>query len=211
MAYKRNTDRLPIPPKDADVHNVVCHFCIVGCGYKAYTWPVNKQGGPEPDQNAFGADLTQQQPTLSEAWYAPSMYNIVKQNGRDVHMVVKPDFDCSVNSGLASVRGARLGELSYSTTNATQQQRLTQPMVWRYSGYYPTSGRTVGRRRHPIQKGEDGLIVSYDHGGAGGGYENTWATGKLYFDHEGEEHHSQPPGLQRGRTAATWASTSNNV
>ena len=30
--------------------------------------------------------------------------------------------------------------------------------------------------------GEDGLFVSaYDHGGAGGGYENTWATGKLYF------------------------------
>ncbi len=189
MAYKRNTDRLPIPPKDADVHNVVCHFCIVGCGYKAYTWPVNKQGGPEPDQNAFGADLTQQQPTLSEAWYAPSMYNIVKQNGRDVHMVVKPDFDCSVNSGLASVRGARLGELSYSTTNATQQQRLTQPMVWRYSGYYPTSWEDAlslvadVTRRVIQEQGEDGLIVScYDHGGAGGGYENTWATGKLYFD-----------------------------
>ena len=32
-------------------------------------------------------------------------------------------------------------------------------------------------------QGEDGLIVSaYDHGGAGGGYENTWATGKLYFE-----------------------------
>ena len=31
--------------------------------------------------------------------------------------------------------------------------------------------------------GEDGLIVSaFDHGGAGGGYENTWATGKLYFE-----------------------------
>jgi arsenite oxidase large subunit len=30
--------------------------------------------------------------------------------------------------------------------------------------------------------GEDGLFVSaFDHGGAGGGYENTWGTGKLYF------------------------------
>ena len=35
MAYRRNIDRLPIPPKDATVHNVTCHFCIVGCGYKA--------------------------------------------------------------------------------------------------------------------------------------------------------------------------------
>ena len=31
-------------------------------------------------------------------------------------------------------------------------------------------------------QGEDGLFVSaFDHGGAGGGYENTWGTGKLYF------------------------------
>jgi hypothetical protein len=30
--------------------------------------------------------------------------------------------------------------------------------------------------------GEDGIFVSaFDHGGAGGGYENTWGTGKLYF------------------------------
>ena len=25
------------------------------------------------------------------------------------------------------------------------------------------------------------IVSAYDHGGAGGGYENTWATGKLYF------------------------------
>ncbi|MDX1782442.1 MAG: arsenate reductase (azurin) small subunit [Thalassovita sp.] len=33
MAYKRQIDRLPIPPADATVHNVTCHYCIVGCGY----------------------------------------------------------------------------------------------------------------------------------------------------------------------------------
>ena len=37
MAYKRQTDRLPMTPTDAKEHNVVCHYCIVGCGYKAYT------------------------------------------------------------------------------------------------------------------------------------------------------------------------------
>jgi arsenite oxidase large subunit len=32
------------------------------------------------------------------------------------------------------------------------------------------------------EQGEDALLVSaFDHGGAGGGYENTWGTGKLYF------------------------------
>jgi arsenite oxidase large subunit len=189
MAYKRNIDRLPIPPKDAKVFNVTCPFCIVGCGYHAYTWEVNKQGGTAPDQNAFGVDLGQQQEAESVGWYAPSMYNIVQQDRRDVHIVIKPDRDCEVNSGLGSIRGARQAELSYSTVTGTQGRRLTEPMVWRYSGLYPTSWQDAFdlvaevTRRVVEEQGEDGLIVSaYDHGGAGGGYENTWATGKLYFE-----------------------------
>ena len=61
MTYKRNIDRLPIPPKGAKVHNVVCHYCIVGCGYHAISWDVDKQGGRAPDQNFFGVDLSKQQ------------------------------------------------------------------------------------------------------------------------------------------------------
>ena len=189
MAYKRNISRLPIPPKDAKVQNVTCHFCIVGCGYKAYSWDVNKQGTPAASGNAFGADLTKQQDAEATAWFAPSMYNIVKQNGRDVHLVIKPDHECVVNSGLGSIRGARLGELSFSETTGSQAQRLTDPLVWRYGGLYPTSWDDAldlvaeVTRRVVEEQGEDGLIVSaFDHGGAGGGYENTWATGKLYFD-----------------------------
>ena len=189
MAYKRNIDRLPIPPKDATVHNVTCHFCIVGCGYKAYSWDLNRQGVAAADGNAFGADLSKQQLAETAAWFAPSMYNVVKQNGRDVHIVIKPDKDCVVNSGLGSIRGARLGELSFSETTGSQAQRLTQPQVWRYGGLYPTSWDDAldlvaeVTRRVIEEQGEDGLIVSaFDHGGAGGGYENTWATGKLYFE-----------------------------
>ncbi len=48
MAFKRQIDRLPIIPADATRQNVVCHYCIVGCGYNAYSWPVNKQGGRMP-------------------------------------------------------------------------------------------------------------------------------------------------------------------
>ena len=54
-------------------------------------------------------------------------------------------------------------------------------MVWRYGQMQPTSWDdaldlvarvTVGVIN---DMGEDGLIVSaFDHGGAGGGYENTW-------------------------------------
>jgi len=188
MAYKRQIDRLPIVPKDAKQFNVTCHYCIVGCGYHAYTWPTNKQGGSAPADNKFGVDLGKQQPAETAAWYAPSMYNIVKQNGEDVHIVIQPDKDCVVNSGLGSVRGARMAEMSYSRQRNTQLQRLTDPMVWRYGQMQPTSWDdaldlvarvTVGVIN---EMGEDGLFVSaFDHGGAGGGYENTWGTGKLYF------------------------------
>lgn len=189
MAYKRNIDRLPIPPKDAKVQTVVCHYCIVGCGYKAITWPVDKEGGTAPTQNVFGVDLSEQQGPDSPAWYAPSMYNIVQQNGQDVHIIVKPDYGCEVNLGLASIRGSRIAETSFSGVRNTQAQRLTDPLVWRYGGLSPTSwDDAIGlvaevTRRVIEEQGEDGLLVSaFDHGGAGGGYENTWATGKLYFE-----------------------------
>ena len=188
MAYKRQIDRLPIVPADATKHNVVCHYCIVGCGYHAYSWPVNRQGGVAPSTNVFGADLSRQQPPDTAAWYAPSMYNIVKQDGKDVHIVIKPDDACIVNSGLGSARGARMAEMSYSRARTTQQQRLTDPLVWRYGQMQPTSWDDaldlVARvtARIVAEKGEDALFVSaFDHGGAGGGYENTWGTGKLYF------------------------------
>ena len=188
MAYKRQIDRLPIIPADAKEHNVVCHYCIVGCGYKAYTWDMDKQGTTDPSGNKFGVDLSKQQGAETEAWYAPSMYNVVRQNGRDVHIVIKPDKNCVVNSGLGSIRGARMAEMSYSPVRNTEQQRLTDPMVWRYGQMQPTSWEDaldlVARVTAAVidEQGEDGLFVSaFDHGGAGGGYENTWGTGKLYF------------------------------
>lgn len=186
MAYKRQIDRLPIPPANAKVHNVTCHYCIVGCGYKAYTWPRNKQG--TATDNAFGIDLGKQQPA-DGTWVAPSMYNMVQQDGQDVHLVVAPDHDCAVNAGLASIRGARMAENRPSRVSGTQQQRLSDPMVWRNGVWQPTtwddSLDLVARvtARIVTEGSEDDLVVSmFDHGGSAGGYENTWGTGKLYFD-----------------------------
>jgi arsenite oxidase large subunit len=186
MAFKRQIDRLPIPPKDAKIHNVTCHYCIVGCGYKAYTWPRNKQGTMK--SNAFGIDLGKQQ-GADGTWVAPSMYNIVRQNGEDVHLAVVPDHDCAVNSGLGSVRGARMAENRPSYVTGTQQQRLGDPLVWRNGVWQPTSWDDaldlVARvtARVVTDGSEDDLVVSmFDHGGSAGGYENTWATGKLYFE-----------------------------
>jgi arsenite oxidase large subunit len=188
MTHKRQIDRLPIIPTDAKEHNVTCHYCIVGCGYKAYSWPINKQGGYDAKSNMFNVDLSKQQPAETNAWYAPSMYNVVKQNGQDVHIVIKPDVDCVVNSGLGSIRGARMAENHTSQQRGTQLQRLTDPMVWRYGSMQPTNWDDaldlVSRVTAAViaEQGEDGLFVSmFDHGGSAGGYENTWGTGKLYF------------------------------
>jgi len=187
MAYKRQIDRLPIIPADATEHNVTCHYCIVGCGYKAYTWPMNKQG--TTTSNIFGEDLGEQQGADSTTWYAPSMYNVVRQNGRDVQLVVMPDGDCAVNSGLGSIRGARMAENRPSKVTGTQQQRLSDPMVWRNGVMQPTSWDDAldlvaqVTARVVTEGSEDDLIVSmFDHGGSAGGYENTWGTGKLYFE-----------------------------
>ena len=186
MAYKRQVDRLPIPPKDAKVHNVTCHYCIVGCGYKAYTWPRNKQGTLQ--ENALGIDLSEQQ-GADGVWIAPSMYNVVRQDGKDVHLAVIPDHDCVVNSGLGSTRGGRMAENRPSYVTGTQQQRLTDPLMWRNGVWQPTSwGDALGlvarvTAKVVTQGSEDDLVVSmFDHGGSAGGYENTWATGKLYFE-----------------------------
>ncbi len=189
MTYKRGVEQLPIPPKDAKVQNVTCDFCIVGCGYKAYSWDLSKQGGVAADDNAFAVDLSQQQEADSAVWYQPSMYNVVQQNGSPVHLVIKPDADCVVNAGLNSARGGRLAETRYSQQTGTMNDRLTHPLVWRYSQHMPTSwddalSLVAEVTRRVIEEwGEDEVIVSaFDHGGAAGGYENTWATGKLYFE-----------------------------
>jgi len=171
MAFKRHAGRLPVIPADARQHNVTCHYCIVGCGYTAYTWPLSRQGGPAPDENVFGADLHRQQDTETQAWYAPSMHNVVRQDGQNVHLVIKPDAGCTVNSGLGSVRGARMAENRRSDITGTQQQRLTDPMIWRHGTWQPASwddaldlaARVTAR---VIDAGnEDDLIVSmFDHG-----------------------------------------------
>ena len=117
------------------------------------------------------------------------MYNIVKQDGRDVHIVIKPDHECVVNSGLGSDSRCPLGRTLVLRDEGQSGPAADRPLVWRYGALYPTSWEDAldlvaeVTRRVIEEQGEDGLIVSaFDHGGAGGGYENTWATGKLYFE-----------------------------
>ena len=78
MTFKRNIDRLPIIPADAKEHNVTCQFCIVGCGYKAYSWPVNKQGATAASLNKFGVYLSRQQPADTAA--PPAAIRLIMDN-----------------------------------------------------------------------------------------------------------------------------------
>ncbi|MBT6683031.1 MAG: hypothetical protein HOB07_13400, partial [Chloroflexi bacterium] len=37
---------VPLPPVDARMTNTACDYCIVGCGYRVFTWPEGTEGGP---------------------------------------------------------------------------------------------------------------------------------------------------------------------
>lgn len=58
-------DRIPLPPRDAKKTLMTCHFCIVGCGYHSYTWPIEQEGGRAPEKNALGLDFRQQLPPMA--------------------------------------------------------------------------------------------------------------------------------------------------
>jgi len=76
------TDRLPIPAANAEVKNVTCEFCIVGCGYKSYKWPAGTEGTYK--NNAFGIDLSKQQGTYGQ-WCSERMFNTIQdRNGKNL-------------------------------------------------------------------------------------------------------------------------------
>ncbi|RMH76318.1 MAG: arsenate reductase (azurin) large subunit [Calditrichaeota bacterium] len=191
MAVKL-TDRVPIPPKDAEVKYVTCEFCIVGCGYKAYKWPYGKEGGKKPSENALGLDLSRPQGTYG-TWASPNMVNVVEENGRKYHVMVIPDHDCEVNGGLNSVRGGLLASTLFTATGDTRD-RLKEPMVYRGRKLYETSWEEattliakVVKRVLDNDNPNDIAMTTFDHGGGGGGFENTWGTGKLFFKAIGTE------------------------
>lgn len=185
MAVKLN-DRIPLPPKDAEVKNVTCEFCIVGCGYKAYKWPVGKEGGLKASENALGVDFTKQAP-VNSSWASPNMVNVIEEKGKKYNVMVIPDHDCEVNSGLNSVRGGLLASTLFTAVGDTND-RLKEPMIYRGEKLYETTwAEATGLLAKVIAKvlqndsPNDIAMATFDHGGGGGGFENTWGTGKLFF------------------------------
>ncbi|RMF03297.1 MAG: arsenate reductase (azurin) large subunit [Chloroflexi bacterium] len=180
-------DRVPLPPKDAQKTNMVCHFCIVGCGYHVYKWPANQEGGRAAGENALGLDFTKQLPPLTLTM-TPAMHNVITDSdGRRYNIMIVADKDCVVNEGLSSARGGQMASIMY-TPDGIGKERLKHPRIFRGDDWYDTDWETAmtiyaGLTKKILDAGDPNQLAfnCFDHGGAGGGFENTWGTGKLMF------------------------------
>ncbi|MCB1717983.1 MAG: arsenate reductase (azurin) large subunit, partial [Candidatus Competibacteraceae bacterium] len=180
-------DRIPAPPVDAQKTNMVCHFCIVGCGYHVYKWPENKEGGRAPEQNALGLDFRRQLGP-EEATLTPAMVNVVQDGDNSRHnIMIVPDKNCPVNKGLSSTRGGQLASVMWNGAGASAN-RLKYPQLytgdqWLSTNWQQALAIYAGLSQKILDAdGPDQLMFNcFDHGGAGGGFENTWGTGKLMF------------------------------
>lgn len=175
---------IPIPPANAQKFQTGCKYCIVGCGYHVYKWPVGQNGGKLPSQNAFKADL--RQGNYSE-WISPTQYSVIKdKDGVSYSIAIVPDNGCVVNSGLHSVRGGTLGMSVYSEQLMTRD-RLKHPLIsqngQQRASWDDAVALVAGVTKALLdQDGPDAIGVKFaDHGGEGGGYEFTWATGKFFY------------------------------
>ena len=183
----KTKDRIALPPADAQKTNMTCHFCIVGCGYHAYKWDAGREGGRAPNQNALGIDFRKQVPPLAITMTQAMTNTIKDRNGKQWNIMIVPDNACVVNSGLSSTRGGKMAQYMY-TDDGVGRDRLKTPRVFQGGLWLDTSWENAMALYAGLTKkildtdGPNGLFYDcFDHGGAGGGFENTWGTGKLMF------------------------------
>ncbi len=179
-------DRIPLPPKGAQKTNMTCHFCIVGCGYHVYKWPENREGGRAPGENALGLDFRKQL-GAQQVTMTPAMVNTVTDNGQRHRIMILPDKGCVVNQGLSSTRGGQMASIMYSGRGASAN-RLRHPRLYSGDDWTEVNWDLASAIYAELTKrvldtyGPDEFMVNlFDHGGAGGGFEDTWGTGKLFF------------------------------
>lgn len=189
MALYERAEELPLPPTDAEHHNTVCQYCNVGCGYEVFVWPTGTSGGKKASQNAFGADFTRPQPALTGRIYTEAMYStITKKDGIQYNVAIVPARTSRINVGsLYSTRGGTNAQTTWSEERGTRE-RLKYPLlrIGDYEQVVPwetalevMAGVIKGIRD---RYGADALTAKcFDHGGGGGGFENTWGTGTLFF------------------------------
>ena len=177
------TGQVPLPPVNAKMVTTACDYCVVGCGYKVYTWPVGTEGGPKASENALGVDYPVA--VLSGNWVSPNMHNVIQINGAPHNVVVMPDSETKVVNvgGDHSVRGGTLAQKLYSADMPTRD-RLQHPQL-RAGGelvdisWEDALSLMADVSRYVLDKFGDlawGMkTYSYNY------YENTYAITKLAF------------------------------
>ncbi len=174
-------DRVPLPPPNARIHTTACDYCIVGCGYKVYTWPVGAEAGT-PTENALGATFPGR---VLGPWISPNQHSVVKVDGIDHHVVVVADHETQVVNvgGNHSIRGGTLALKCYDARRDTRD-RLLYPQI-RVGGrltrvdWDTALDVMAGVSRHVLANhGETAWAMktySYEF------FENTYAISKLAF------------------------------
>ena len=189
MAMYRREESLPLPPNSAEAYNTVCQYCTVGCGYKVYVWPEGVAGGAKATDNAFGIDFTSPQSPLVGFSYTKSMHSTIqRRDGGTYHVAIVPAHDSPINpQGNHSSRGAINALTTWSDSRPTQA-RLHYPLLRVGDTFNPIPWDTAIELQARVLKGvmdkygADQLCAKcYDHGGGGGGMENTYGTGRLFF------------------------------
>jgi arsenite oxidase large subunit len=168
------TQRL-VAPASAEVLTTACDYCIVGCGYKAYVWPLSDEESGEACEGIPGTSRA-----LSE-----NAQNTVTRDGRRHRVVVVPDPEARVvNVGGDYGGGGALARKLYNPETGTRD-RLQRPKL------------RVGEQLVDISW-DDALDIAagviahakQEHGDLAFGmktfsynyYENTYAVTKLMFD-----------------------------
>lgn len=176
-----------LPPVSALRTNLTCHYCIVGCGYHVYRWPEGVEGGRAPNENALGIDFRRQLPPMSTTLTSAMSTTLADSVGRKFHVAIVPDKSCVVNQGLSSTRGGQIAKATYSA-DGMAKDRLSSPKLFTGAQWVDTTWEEAlvlyaGLTRKILDNdGPDQIAFNcFDHGGGGGGFENTWATGKLMF------------------------------
>ncbi len=180
-------DRITLPPVNAKKTNMACHFCIVGCGYHVYKWPEAQEGGKAPHQNALGLDFRKQLPPFSTIVSTTQQNVVTDKDGKRHNILIVPDKECVVNQGGGSVRGLHMASYLYADGTQTGE-RLKHPRLhtgdqWLDTDWEQALALYAGLTKKILDtKGPRELAFDcFDHGGAGGGFENTWGSGKLMF------------------------------
>lgn len=176
--------QVPLPPADANVVTTVCDYCIVGCGYKVFTWPRGKQGGPRAKDNALGVDFPVN--PLTGNWISPNEHGTCVVDGEKQHLVVLPDPDARVVNpfGNHSVRGGCLAKKPFDPDGPTKD-RLQKPLLRVNGKLEPIAWDAAidimaQVSRHVLNKhGKSAWgmkTYSYQY------FENTYAISKLAFE-----------------------------